>query len=155
MAKTEDQRSYLEMLSDFKSLKSQMEQKADTRILEIINELKILSEVKGKSIAEILGIETQGKSKRSYTRGGANTNSEKQEPKYQNPENPNETWSGRGPHPKWVKECLKSGRSLADLKITDEGLSKWKQANPTHKTLEHTSNKDKADRAEDGEKAGT
>jgi DNA-binding protein H-NS len=33
-------------------------------------------------------------------------------PKYQNPKNPAETWSGRGKQPLWVKEQLQAGRKL-------------------------------------------
>ena len=37
--------------------------------------------------------------------------------KYRNPENPSETWSGRGHQPRWVQTQLASGRTLADLTI--------------------------------------
>jgi DNA-binding protein H-NS len=33
-------------------------------------------------------------------------------PKYQNPRNPAETWSGRGKQPRWVKEQLRTGKKL-------------------------------------------
>jgi DNA-binding protein H-NS len=39
------------------------------------------------------------------------------QPKYQNPDNPGERWSGRGRKPKWVEEKLAQGRELADLAI--------------------------------------
>lgn len=35
--------------------------------------------------------------------------------KYVNPENPDETWSGRGRRPAWVRAALEAGRSLEDL----------------------------------------
>jgi DNA-binding protein H-NS len=38
-------------------------------------------------------------------------------PKYQNPANPGETWSGRGKQPAWVVAQLKSGKKLDDLAI--------------------------------------
>jgi DNA-binding protein H-NS len=31
-------------------------------------------------------------------------------PKYQNPKNPAETWSGRGRHPRWMQARLKAGK---------------------------------------------
>jgi DNA-binding protein H-NS len=31
-------------------------------------------------------------------------------PKYQNPKNPAETWSGRGKHPRWMQAQLKAGK---------------------------------------------
>lgn len=38
-------------------------------------------------------------------------------PKYANPQNPAQTWSGRGPHPKWVKAHQAKGGSLESLLI--------------------------------------
>jgi DNA-binding protein H-NS len=38
-------------------------------------------------------------------------------PKYQNPKNPTETWSGRGRHPRWLSPQLRSGKKLDDFRI--------------------------------------
>jgi DNA-binding protein H-NS len=38
-------------------------------------------------------------------------------PKYRNPENPAETWAGRGLHPRWLAEALKSGKKLEEFAI--------------------------------------
>lgn len=38
-------------------------------------------------------------------------------PKYANPANPAQTWTGRGRQPNWVKEALAKGKSLDDLAI--------------------------------------
>jgi len=38
-------------------------------------------------------------------------------PKYANPANPDQTWTGRGRQPGWVKEALAEGKSLEDLAI--------------------------------------
>lgn len=38
-------------------------------------------------------------------------------PKYQNPERPSETWSGRGKHPRWVDAQLQMGKKIDDLSI--------------------------------------
>ena len=35
--------------------------------------------------------------------------------RYVNPENPEETWGGRGRRPRWVNDALGAGRSLDDL----------------------------------------
>jgi DNA-binding protein H-NS len=37
--------------------------------------------------------------------------------KYRNPDNPEETWAGRGRKPKWVEDRLAQGASLDDLLI--------------------------------------
>ena len=38
-------------------------------------------------------------------------------PKYYNPEQPSETWSGRGRQPRWLVEQLKHGRQVEDFRI--------------------------------------
>src|SRR5919199_6332589 len=39
-------------------------------------------------------------------------------PRYRNPDNPAETWAGRGRKPKWVEEKLAYGATLEDLLIS-------------------------------------
>ena len=41
----------------------------------------------------------------------------KVEPKFRNPNNPSETWSGRGKTPHWVADLIAAGRSLEELRI--------------------------------------
>lgn len=38
-------------------------------------------------------------------------------PKYANPEDPRQTWTGRGRRPKWVETALESGKTMEDLAI--------------------------------------
>ena len=42
-------------------------------------------------------------------------------PKYRNPDNPSETWAGRGRKPKWVQDRLDQGTPLDDLLIKRSG----------------------------------
>ena len=44
-------------------------------------------------------------------------------PKYFNPENPSETWSGRGLKPKWFAAQLEVGRSVKDLSLSDRAMA--------------------------------
>jgi DNA-binding protein H-NS len=39
-------------------------------------------------------------------------------PKYRNPDNPAETWAGRGLKPRWLAAALKTGKKLEDFSIT-------------------------------------
>jgi DNA-binding protein H-NS len=41
-------------------------------------------------------------------------------PKYRNPEDPSETWAGRGLRPRWLAAALKSGGKLDDFAITSQ-----------------------------------
>jgi hypothetical protein len=41
-------------------------------------------------------------------------------PRYANPENPAETWSGRGKQPGWVTAAIERGLSLESLIVSDD-----------------------------------
>lgn len=38
-------------------------------------------------------------------------------PRYRNPDNAEQTWSGRGRRPRWVHDAEAAGRSLSDMEI--------------------------------------
>jgi DNA-binding protein H-NS len=38
-------------------------------------------------------------------------------PKFRNPDQPSETWAGRGKKPRWLTRQLRSGRRLDDFRI--------------------------------------
>lgn len=38
-------------------------------------------------------------------------------PKYRNPNEPSETWAGRGRQPRWLVAALKSGKQIDDFRI--------------------------------------
>jgi DNA-binding protein H-NS len=42
-------------------------------------------------------------------------------PKYRNPENPAETWAGRGLKPRWLAAAIKAGKKLEDFSISGTG----------------------------------
>jgi len=41
-------------------------------------------------------------------------------PKYKNPNDPNETWSGRGKQPRWLVAALKAGGKVDDYRILED-----------------------------------
>jgi DNA-binding protein H-NS len=49
-------------------------------------------------------------------------------PKYRNPDNPAETWAGRGLKPRWLAAALKAGKKLEDFSI--EAAGKKVRASP-------------------------
>ena len=59
----------------------------------------------GFSLKELLGDQKLSKAKT------------KAAPKYANPADPSQTWTGRGRKPKWVEALLASGKTLEDLTI--------------------------------------
>lgn len=49
-------------------------------------------------------------------------------PKYQNPKDPSETWSGRGKQPRWLKAQLRAGKKLDELLINRSSSRKRRRA---------------------------
>lgn len=45
-------------------------------------------------------------------------------PKYKNPDDPNETWSGRGKQPRWLVAALKAGGKVDDYRIPDDDAAR-------------------------------
>jgi DNA-binding protein H-NS len=45
-------------------------------------------------------------------------------PKYRNPDEPTETWSGRGKQPRWLASALSSGHSIEEFAIADPETNK-------------------------------
>ena len=52
-------------------------------------------------------------------------------PKYGNPENPAETWAGRGLKPRWLTAAIKSGKKVEDFAIA--GAAKGSAAKKARK----------------------
>ncbi len=49
-------------------------------------------------------------------------------PKYRNPENPSETWAGRGLKPRWLAAALKGGKKLEHFSIAQTAKQPMKKA---------------------------
>ena len=58
----------------------------------------------------------RGRSEKGKARGSGAKKAGGDEPKYSNPDDPSQTWSGRGRRPRWVTQALEAGRSLDDLR---------------------------------------
>jgi DNA-binding protein H-NS len=52
-------------------------------------------------------------------------------PKYRNPENPAETWAGRGLKPRWLVAAMKGGKKMEDFAIA--GAAKGSAAKKTRR----------------------
>jgi DNA-binding protein H-NS len=72
---------------------------------EIAEKVRKLAHDNGLDISDLMAADKPKK-----TRG-------KVSPKYKNPANGSETWTGRGRQPRWVADALAGGKSLDDLLI--------------------------------------
>lgn len=53
-------------------------------------------------------------------------------PKYRNPNEPSETWSGRGKQPRWLAAALKTGRTIEEFVINNAESDKNSSKNNGH-----------------------
>lgn len=98
-------------IEDLISLRNEAErlikQKEKDAKRELINQFKQQAAALGLTLEEVMG--TAPKTTR---RSGG-----KVPPKYRNPNNAEQTWTGRGKQPIWVRELLAQGRSLESFTI--------------------------------------
>ena len=87
-----------------KDVKKAIASYQDRQRAEALKEVQAVAKKHGMSVDELLG--KKGKRKKS-----------KVAPKYRNPANPSETWSGRGRQPQWFKDATKGGKSAKALEI--------------------------------------
>jgi DNA-binding protein H-NS len=64
---------------------------------------------------------------KGFGRGGARGSVA---PKYRNPDNPSETWAGRGLKPRWLAAAIKEGKKIEDFAIAGAAA---KAAKPSKK----------------------
>lgn len=95
-------------LTELKALRTKVDRAIVTfeerKKKEALSELEDAARRMGYTLAELTAL-TEKKPRKTVA------------PKYANPENPAETWTGRGRKPKWVEAALASGKTLTDLAI--------------------------------------
>jgi DNA-binding protein H-NS len=79
------------------------------RIAEVRKKITAMAKAEGYTIEELFG-----GARASAARGGRDG---KVAPKYRNPADPGQTWSGRGKRPRWFTEALARGMKESDLLI--------------------------------------
>ncbi|HJS85849.1 MAG TPA: H-NS family nucleoid-associated regulatory protein [Acetobacteraceae bacterium] len=88
------------------------------RIQERMDEFRMLAREAGFEVSLTKISEGGGRRRRRSTEGErAEDRRGAVAPKYRNPDNPRDVWSGRGRKPKWVEEKLSAGSSLEELAI--------------------------------------
>lgn len=94
-------------LEELKKIKKQVDQAIDTyRSRAMANARKELEKT-AKSLGFSLGELVAVAPVKSKVPG-----------KYANPEDPNQTWTGRGRKPRWVEAFIQKGNTLNDLEIS-------------------------------------
>ena len=68
------------------------------------------------ALAESIGVKVSIEGAESVTRTSSRKG-QKVAPKYRNPSNASETWTGRGVQPRWLRGLIDMGRNIEDFKI--------------------------------------
>jgi DNA-binding protein H-NS len=94
-------------IAKLQDLKAKVDAAISTKISERRHELEA-------ELSKLSGYSGEGRRGRPAGRGGPRGSVA---PKYRNPENPAETWAGRGLRPRWLVAALKGGKKLEDFAI--------------------------------------
>lgn len=78
------------------------------KVVKIREKVNALIKAEGYSFEDIFGVRGKAKVKRSTG---------KVKPKFRNPADAEQTWSGRGKRPRWFNEALKAGKKDKELLI--------------------------------------
>jgi DNA-binding protein H-NS len=107
MAAVNYEKMSLKELHDHEArLRSALAKVKDRQKAELKAKMEALASNQGMTVAELFGI--------GRGRGGKGG---KVAIKYRNPDNPGDTWTGRGRQPRWLVAILKKGGKLDDFKI--------------------------------------
>lgn len=102
-------------LDDLRALRQRLDRAIgsfeDRRRREALAAAEQVAREHGFALAELTG------NKPARARRGAAAPRSAGEARYANPDEPTQTWSGRGRRPRWVSEFVGSGRSLDELAI--------------------------------------
>jgi DNA-binding protein H-NS len=86
------------------SIDQELQRRKKDEVKQTQAQIKALAAEIGMSVDEILGHGKKG-------------NGQKSPPKYQHPENPKQTWTGKGRQPGWFKELVDQGKTPEELEI--------------------------------------
>jgi DNA-binding protein H-NS len=93
-------------IDKLRNLRNKVDAAISTKISERRRELE-------SGLSKLAGFGGRGKAVK-FAKGGTRG---PVAPKYRNPENPTETWAGRGLKPRWLSAAIKGGKKLDDFLI--------------------------------------
>jgi len=84
-------------------------------VATVRSKLTALAKAEGYTVAELFGGKAAVSKPRKAAKKGRKLG--KVAPKYRNPANPKETWTGRGKQPRWMAALTKKGKKVEDFLI--------------------------------------
>jgi DNA-binding protein H-NS len=84
--------------------------KEQNRVQQVRRQIEQLADDMGMTVEELMRYDGRKKPKAGAKPAG--------KIKFQNPANPNQTWTGRGKRPRWLQDALDEGANLADFALS-------------------------------------
>jgi DNA-binding protein H-NS len=85
-----------------KKIENELENRESQKKKVVLDQIKELAQSIGMTVDQIVASERKGSKKAKAAAGAA----------YVNPDNPKQTWSGKGRRPNWAKQMLEQGKKL-------------------------------------------
>jgi DNA-binding protein H-NS len=97
----------------FKDIETELKHREVTDKKKALERMRDIAAEYGLNLSEVINKEGRLDTKKPKSKNADQASL----PKYINPDNPDQTWSGRGQKPKWLKEALATGKTLEQLLI--------------------------------------
>ena len=97
---------YDELVAQRQKIDAEMARRGDGELESLKQKLLTIAKLQGLSIKEMFAPPIRRKSR-----------VEAAKVRYRNPDNPEETWSGRGKPKKWLQEKLDQGRTIDEFSV--------------------------------------
>ena len=108
-----------ELDSLIEKARKRQEALAARRIPRVRAKIEALLKAEGLTLADVFSIKVPAASAAAPKpkKAARSTKGRSVPPKYRNPDDPTQTWAGRGVQPRWFREALAAGSSAEDLLI--------------------------------------
>lgn len=90
-----------------------------TPIAKVRAKLTKLAKAEGYTVEELFGAAAPARGRKAATKASPKAGRKlgKVAPKYRNPDNAKDTWTGRGRQPRWMAELVAAGKKVEDFLI--------------------------------------
>ena len=95
----------------FKDIETELKHREVTDKKKALERMRDIAAEYGLTLSEVINKDGRVDTKKPKRKNADQSH----KAKYSNPENPTQTWSGRGQQPKWLKEALATGKTLEEF----------------------------------------
>lgn len=112
-------KTYAEVMQEIERLQAHAVELRQTEVEEVVNRIREAIEAYGLTPAELFGSpgkpQAAGRARKGAAKKGVARKSTSATPAYRDGQG--NTWGGRGPRPRWLREALAGGASLESFRV--------------------------------------